>query len=135
MINPDSPVPPYRQVADSLRGRIESGEWGPGGSLPSEAYLAHEYGVGRDTLRRSLRVLRSEAVIRSGGRGQRWQVSPKVERQELWMRPGTRVVFRVSTDADRRELRIPADEVIAVAEVYHKGTFRLVRGDEFELNF
>lgn len=58
---------------------------------------------------------------------------PKVERQDLWMRPGTRVVFRVPTAAERRELRIP--EGVAVAEVYHRGAFRLVRGDQFELCF
>ena len=68
-------------------------------------------------------------MIRRGGPGKRSSVA-KAEREELWMRPRTRVVLRVATAEDDC---IP--EGVAVAEVYHNGTFRLVRGDEHELWF
>jgi GntR family transcriptional regulator len=40
----DSGVPPYRQVADVLRMRIESGDLGPRRRLPSIAELVEEHG-------------------------------------------------------------------------------------------
>jgi len=56
-IDKDSPVPPYRQVAAVLRGRIESGELAPGQRLPSIADLVQVYGIARTTAAKALRVL------------------------------------------------------------------------------
>lgn len=132
MIDFGSGVPLHRQVADSLRERIARGEWAPGSHLPREVDLAHEYAVGLDTVREAFTTLRSEGTILRGRPGQRSRV-PKVEREELWMRSRTRVVIRVATAEERRDHGIP--EGVAVAEVYHNGTFRLVRGDQHELWF
>lgn len=129
MIDFRSGVPLHRQVADSLRERIRRGDWAPGAYLPREVDLAHEYAVGLDTIRKAYATLRGEGVIRRGGPGKRSSVA-RTEREELWMRPHTRVVLRVATAEDHG---IP--EGVAVAEVYHNGTFRLVRGDQHELWF
>ena len=64
--------PAYLLIADSLRTRIEAGEWKPGDRLPSERELLGEFGVARMTLRNALDVLQSEALIdrrrgRNGG--------------------------------------------------------------------
>ncbi|MFD0595107.1 winged helix-turn-helix domain-containing protein [Catellatospora coxensis] len=67
MIDPHSGVPLHRQVADDLRRRIGAGEWAPGAHLPREVDLAHEYGVGLDTVRQAYEALRSGGVIRPGG--------------------------------------------------------------------
>jgi DNA-binding transcriptional MocR family regulator len=40
-----SPVPPYRQVANELRARIESGDLAPGARVPSITTLMQEYGI------------------------------------------------------------------------------------------
>ena len=53
----------YRSIAESLRGRIEAGEFAPGDSLPSESSLCAEYGVARNTLRRALDQLAAERLI------------------------------------------------------------------------
>lgn len=58
-----SAVPFYRQLADLVRAQIESGELARLDPLPSETTLEQEYGVGRDTVRKALAVLRDEGVI------------------------------------------------------------------------
>jgi GntR family transcriptional regulator len=61
-IDTDSPIPPYRQVAAILRGRIERGELAPGRRLPSIADLVQTYGIARTTAAKALRVLISEGL-------------------------------------------------------------------------
>jgi GntR family transcriptional regulator len=58
----DSGVPPYRQVADALRMRIESGDLGPRRRLPSIAELVEEHGIARATAARAPQVLVDEGL-------------------------------------------------------------------------
>ena len=62
MIDYDSPVAPYRQVAGILRDRIESGDLAPGARLPSIATLTQEYGIARTTAGKALRLLVDEGL-------------------------------------------------------------------------
>ena len=55
--------PPWMQVYDLLRTRIESGEFPPGGRLPSIPSLAREYRVAGITVRKALAKLREENLI------------------------------------------------------------------------
>ena len=57
MIDYDSPVPPYRQVAAILRARIESGELADGARLPSITQLMQTFGVARTTAVKAMKVL------------------------------------------------------------------------------
>ncbi|WP_373315861.1 aminotransferase-like domain-containing protein [Cohnella xylanilytica] len=50
----------YRRVYDSLRRRLESGEWGPHDKLPSVRQLAARFGVNRLTALRAYRMLAEE---------------------------------------------------------------------------
>lgn len=61
-IDAESPVPPYRQVAAFLRGRIERGDLAPGRRLPSIADLVQTYGIARTTAAKALRVLIDEGL-------------------------------------------------------------------------
>jgi DNA-binding GntR family transcriptional regulator len=61
-VDHDSNVPPYRQVAAILRGRIESGELAPKSRLPSIAGLVQEYGIARTTAAKALRLLADEGL-------------------------------------------------------------------------
>jgi GntR family transcriptional regulator len=60
-----SAVPPWRRVADDLRRRIESGEFPPGGPLPSLTSLAEQYDVGRTTARKAVDALRGDGLVES----------------------------------------------------------------------
>jgi GntR family transcriptional regulator len=62
-LNPDDARPAYRQVADQLRGLIESGGVAPGAQLPTHKVLAEEYGVAVETVKRALALLRDEGLI------------------------------------------------------------------------
>ncbi|WP_433609548.1 GntR family transcriptional regulator [Dactylosporangium sp. CA-139114] len=60
----------YRSIAEALRARLASDEFGPGAALPSEAALVAEYGVARNTVRRALDQLAEEGlIITRPGRG------------------------------------------------------------------
>lgn len=65
------PVPPYRQIAAILAGRIRSGDLAAGEPIPSERTLMQETGVAWTTVRRAIRVLREEEglVYTVPGRG------------------------------------------------------------------
>ena len=52
----------WRQIADVIRGRIASGEYGPK-FLISEVTLVQEFGVARDTVRKTMTALREEGLI------------------------------------------------------------------------
>ena len=58
-------VPPSRQIADVLRGRIASGEYPPGSALPAITALAAEFGVTTNTVRKALGILKDAGLIES----------------------------------------------------------------------
>lgn len=66
----DGPVPLWFQIAERLRGAIETGEFGAGEKLPSESDLNREFGVSRTTARAALDRLEHEGlIVRKSGRG------------------------------------------------------------------
>jgi GntR family transcriptional regulator len=62
-VNPGDPEHPYRQIAASLRLRIETGEWAAGERLPSIPALAGGYEVAKQTVQRAVDQLRVEGVL------------------------------------------------------------------------
>lgn len=54
---------PSERVAADLRRRVESGEWAPGGQLPSVAQLADHYATSRTTVQKSVKVLVAEGIL------------------------------------------------------------------------
>lgn len=64
-IDRESAVPPYVQVANALRARIDSGEIPPGRALPSLVKLEAEFGAARDTLRKAVQVLKDEGRVQT----------------------------------------------------------------------
>ncbi|ANZ42858.1 GntR family transcriptional regulator [Lentzea guizhouensis] len=53
----------YRDIADELRRRIDSGELAPGSRVPGENDLMSRYDVERPTARQALEVLKNEGLI------------------------------------------------------------------------
>ena len=56
MLNPNSPIPLYHQLAEILQNRIRSGVYPPGEMIPSEIGLAKQYGIGRPTVRQAMEL-------------------------------------------------------------------------------
>ncbi|WP_433515383.1 GntR family transcriptional regulator [Nonomuraea sp. CA-143628] len=66
--------PAYATLASDLRRRITTGEYPPGGMIPSETALMETYGVARGTVRQALAELEREGLVVSHmGRGRRVQ--------------------------------------------------------------
>lgn len=60
----DSPTPVYRQIAEWVEARIDSGELAPGRPIPSEKSLMQEAeGVARTTVRRAVAHLRDQGLV------------------------------------------------------------------------
>jgi len=56
-------LPLPKQVAQTIRTRILSGEWEPGDQIPPEEELAHEFGVSRATIREAISELAVEGYL------------------------------------------------------------------------
>lgn len=72
----------YQEIANDLRGRLNSGEFSAGQLLPSEAELGKHYAASRVTIRRSLEELRAEELL-SSRQGLGWFVAAQVVQQPL----------------------------------------------------
>ena len=60
----------YREIADDLAERIESGEYPPESKLPTYERLAALYSVSRATAHRAIMLLQDRGVVRGEqGRG------------------------------------------------------------------
>ncbi|WP_018996779.1 GntR family transcriptional regulator [Hirschia maritima] len=56
-------LPRYKQLADSLRSKITSGELNAGDAFPTEMEICETYSVSRHTARDALRILSEERLI------------------------------------------------------------------------
>lgn len=72
----------YREIADTLRQRIENGTFGAGQVLPSEASLSREFDASRVTVRKALELLRDDGLI-SSRQGAGWFVAVDPLKQSL----------------------------------------------------
>ncbi|SPE51876.1 Arabinose metabolism transcriptional repressor [Streptomyces netropsis] len=75
-----SPRGTYLQISETLRQKIEKGQISE--ALPSEAELMGTFGVGRSTIGRALKALKSEGVIESV-QGAGWFVAGTGDRRPL----------------------------------------------------
>jgi GntR family transcriptional regulator len=70
MLNNQSPIPLYHQLADLLTARIRGGDYAVGDRIPSEHQLAEAYGIGRPTVRQAIDMLvRRHMLVRRRGSG------------------------------------------------------------------
>ncbi|MEU8364357.1 winged helix-turn-helix domain-containing protein [Nonomuraea sp. NPDC048882] len=144
MIDYSSGVPVYRQVANAIRDDITAGRYQPGAWLPSESQLAQMYEVGRDTVRDALAHLRAEGRITTV-RKRGSMVATEPSREPYHMPNGARVIARMPTPDERRDLATPGErrefggmpEGVPVFEIVpgprkHR---KVLRGDRVELTF
>jgi GntR family transcriptional regulator len=93
VLNPDAPIPLYRQLADLLSARIRSGEYAPGSRIPSEHQLAKAHGIGRPTIRQALDLLIRKGLL-SRRRGSGTYVLEPHREVDLFSLDGTSASFR-----------------------------------------
>ena len=92
MLNTQSPIPLYRQLADILMEGIRSGDHPPGVRIPSEPQLAKEYGIGRPTVRQAIDVLVRRRLL-SRRRGSGTYVRTEEQEIDLFSLAGTSSAF------------------------------------------
>ena len=104
MLNPNSPIPLYRQLADILLDKIRSFEYPPGCRIPSEHQLASDYGIGRPTARQATEMLvRKNILTRKRGSGTYVRDTP--QEVDLFSLAGTLSSFRKKgIRVERRQL-------------------------------
>jgi GntR family transcriptional regulator len=69
-IDKNSPIPYYYQLEQSLREKVENGQWKPGDNLPSEAELCSTFRVSRTVVRQALNKLCQDGIVyKEKGRG------------------------------------------------------------------
>ncbi len=93
MINPQSPIPIYRQLADLLTAKIRQGEYLPGGRIPSEHQLAATFGIGRPTARQAVDMLARKGLL-TRKRGSGTFVCESQQEVDLFSLDGTTASFR-----------------------------------------
>jgi len=103
MLNTNSPIPLYHQLAEILQDRIRSGLYSPGEMIPSEIGLAKQYGIGRPTVRQAMDLLVQKDLIHRK-RGAGTFVKKPSPRVDLFSLAGTSQAF--STKGIPIEIRI-----------------------------
>ncbi|MBS03592.1 MAG: GntR family transcriptional regulator [Gammaproteobacteria bacterium] len=93
MLDPRSPMPLYRQLADELAEHIRDGLYAPGARIPSEHQLASQYDLGRPTVRQATEVLVRQRVLERR-RGAGTFVAERPPEVDLFSLGGTLESFR-----------------------------------------
>jgi GntR family transcriptional regulator len=92
MLNPEAPIPLYRQLADELEDCIYSGKLATGERIPSEHELSSLHGIGRPTVRQA-----TDYLVRLGllerRRGSGTFVLPPRTQVDLFTLGGTIAAF------------------------------------------
>jgi GntR family transcriptional regulator len=92
-LNPDAPIPLYRQLADLLMNHIRSGEYPAGSRIPSENQMAAAHKLGRPTVRQAIELLvRKGVLVRRRGSGT--YVREPQQKVDLFSLDGTSASFR-----------------------------------------
>ncbi len=92
ILNANSPVPLYRQLADLLLQRIRSGEYPAGSRIPSEHELAKVFGIGRPTVRQATDLLVRKGLLERR-RGSGTYVMQRPREVNLFSLAGTTSAF------------------------------------------
>jgi GntR family transcriptional regulator len=93
MLNAQSPIPLYRQLASIICEKIKSEEYHAGSKLPSEHQLAKQFGIGRPTVRQATEQLVLKGLIERK-RGAGTFVRKKMEEVDLFSLAGTSSAFK-----------------------------------------
>lgn len=127
-----SAEPLYRQLMAQIRGDIQTGVYPAESQIPSEQELCARYGVSRVTVRRAVKELTEEGLLRKHQGKGTFVCKPKICRdlrdinsfhascEMQGVTAGTRVIRVQLAHADertQRELELPDDRVVEIERV------------------
>ncbi|MFF4417141.1 GntR family transcriptional regulator [Streptosporangium sp. NPDC001559] len=116
-IDPTSYEPVYRQLVRLLKTAIENGEYAPGQRLPSEERLGQIYGLGRNSVRDALRVLKHDGVVRTvTGAGTYVRSPNEVTVTMVEVSKGAVINTRIPTEEERRAMGLEVGVPVFVVE-------------------
>lgn len=124
----------HHHVRESIKQRIEAGEWALGALIPGEMSLADEYGCARTTINRALQALANDGLLirkRKGGtrvcqmpvRQAKFDIP--IVREQVEAAGGTyrhqllAAETKTPPSSARTRLRIPANEQAMYIETIH----------------
>lgn len=116
-------------IAGHIRGQIASGAWPPGHKLPTDRDLAKDFGIARNTVRRTLEQLEhDQLIVRQVGRGSFVAGTPggiedPISRRQLDASPADIMELRLLIEpqmADLIVLRATAGDIDALDECIRK---------------
>lgn len=80
VIDPHAGTPPYEQVRDGIRDRVDSGVLAPGFRLPPVRALADSLGLAANTVARAYKELEALGLVETRGRAGTFVAGVGVER-------------------------------------------------------
>ncbi len=95
ILNPNSPIPLYRQLAERLKGGISRGDYGVNTRIPSEHELSDHYCIGRPTVRQATDLLVRQGLLERR-RGSGTFVLPPSQSIDLFSLAGTSAALKQS---------------------------------------
>lgn len=135
MLDRDSPIPLYSQLAADIQARIDRGEFNQTGRIPTEQQLTDEYAVSRITVRQAIaNLVESNVVIRKQGKGTfftRSRIEQNLESLhslgEVFSQTGIASDIKIldiqadfkAPDSIRRKLQLTDDDQIALIKRQH----------------
>ena len=93
MLNTESPLPLYHQLAEILTAEIRSGAYPPESRIPAETSLARTYGIGRPTVRQAVDLLVRKGLVKRR-RGSGTFVTETGNDVDLFSLAGTSTAFQ-----------------------------------------
>lgn len=116
MLNPDSPIPLYHQLAEQLQSRIREGVYSPGQAIPSETTLARTFGLGRPTVRQATDLLVQKGLIQRK-RGSGTFVKEPSQQIDLFSLAGTSQAFSTQGVPIQKTIIAPLKKEIVTGDV------------------
>ncbi len=111
LLNQNSPVPLYHQLAQLLRADIDRGEIAVNEKIPSETELARKFDIGRPTVRQATDLLVRDCMLERR-RGSGTYVLPPTRRIDLFSLAGTSAALQGLPYAVHTELLSPLAHII-----------------------
>lgn len=110
LLNQNSPIPLYHQLAQLLRADIDHGVIAVNEKIPSETELARKYAIGRPTVRQATDLLVRDGMLERR-RGSGTYVLPPAQRIDLFSLAGTSAALQGLPFAVHTELLSPLRQV------------------------